>query len=570
MYNAKKISNSFAKYFSEVGKKFADKIPASSKSITDYLRMMGNNTKSIFLSPTEENEIRKIASELPTKSSSGYDNVSNVLLKEIIVQIVEPLSCIFNHSMQTGEFPDSMKLAEVIPLYKSKEHYLECNYRPISLLTTISKILEKIVYKRVYDFLVENCQLYENQFGFRSNHSCKHAIGQTVGTLLKNMENQKNSVCVLLDLSKAFDTIEHSIILKKLELYGIRGLALTWFQSYLSNRCMRVKCKTLSFGTEVHSEVHNVEYGTPQRSCLGPLIFLIFVNDLHLHLVDSECVQFADDTTLIFSHRNLNYLCFCIEQELYRIRDWFNANKLTLNIDKSSYLLFPVGKSTDDSFRLSLNGFIIPRVSQAKFLGTWLDDKLSWDTHVSKLIVKLKCGLGMLRSSKILLSRSSSTKRLLYFGQIHSNLCYCLGVSGLMLSKKACKNLAQLQRAAVSLINPNMCMKEVFKKYGILKFEKLVQLEQLKIGYKLCNSLLLVSLVAQISYDHKGQSTSKNHRYHTRNKQISNLPLVHNSKYKSSFLFCAVKEYSAINGKIQESKTLNSFARKCKKYLLQD
>ena len=307
-YNATKIINSFAKYFSEVGKKFADKIPTSLKSITDYLRMMRNHTKSIFLLPTEENEIRKIAFELPTKSSSGYDNVSIVLLKEIIGDIVEPLSFIFNQSMQSGKFPDSMKLAEVILLYKSKEHYLECNYRPISLLTTISKILEKIMYKRVYDFLVENCQLYENQFGFHSNHSCEHAIGQTVRTLLKNMENKKNSVCVLLDLSKAFDTIEHSIMLQKLELYGIRGTALTWFQSYFSNRCQRVKCKTVSSGIEVRSDDYKVEYGTPQGSCLGYLIFLIFVNDLHLHLVDSECVQFADNTTLIFSHRNLNYL----------------------------------------------------------------------------------------------------------------------------------------------------------------------------------------------------------------------------------------------------------------------
>ena len=369
--------------------------------------MMGNHTKSIFLLPTEENEIRKIAFELPTKSSSGYDNVSNVLLKGIIEDIVEPLSFIFNHSMQSGEFPNSMKLAEVIPLFKSKEHYLECNYRPISLLTTISKILEKIIYTRVYDFLVENCQLYENQFGFHSNHSCEHAIGQTVGTLLKNMENKKNSICVLLDLSKAFDTIEHSIMLQKLELYGIRGTALTWFQSYLSNRRLRVKCKTVSSGVEARSNDYSVEYGTPQGSCLGPLIFLIFVNDLHLHLVDSECVQFADDMTLIFSHRNLNYLRFCVEQELYRIRDWFNANKLTLNINKSSYLLFQAGKSSDTGFKLSLSGFEILTVSYAKFLGTWLDDKLSWDTHVTKLLVKLKCGLGMLRRSKILLSSSA-------------------------------------------------------------------------------------------------------------------------------------------------------------------
>ena len=156
--------------------------------------------------------------------------------------------------------------------------------------------------------MVENCQLYENQFGFRTNHSCEHAVGQTVGTLLKNMENKKHSVCVLLDLSKAFDTIEHSIMLRKLELYGIRGTALRWFQIYLSNRKLRVKCRTISSGVEVKSEEHLVEYGTPQGSCLRPLIFLIFVNDLHLHLVDSECVQFADDMTLVFSHRNQNYL----------------------------------------------------------------------------------------------------------------------------------------------------------------------------------------------------------------------------------------------------------------------
>ena len=153
VYSAKKISNCFAKYFSEVGKKFADKILSPSKSITEYLRLMGSNTKSIFLSPTEENKIKKIAAELPNKTSSGYDKISNVLLKEIMGHIVEPLSCIFNQSILTGEFPDSMKLDEVIPLYKNKEHCLESNYRPISLLTTISKILEKIVYKQVYEFM---------------------------------------------------------------------------------------------------------------------------------------------------------------------------------------------------------------------------------------------------------------------------------------------------------------------------------------------------------------------------------------------------------------------------------
>ena len=161
---------------------------------------MESNTKSIFLTPTDENEIKKISAELPSKTSSCHDQISNILLKEIIGYIVEPLSYIFNQSIQNGEFPDSMKLADVVSLYKNKEHYLESNYRPISLLTTISKILEKIVYKCVYEFLVETSQLYEDQYGFQSNHSCEHAIGQMVGSILKNMENKKNSLCVLLDL----------------------------------------------------------------------------------------------------------------------------------------------------------------------------------------------------------------------------------------------------------------------------------------------------------------------------------------------------------------------------------
>ena len=377
VYNAKKISNSFAIYFSEVGEKFTKNIPSPKTSISEYMKVMGSNTKSIFLEPSDENEIRRIAFDLPNKSSSGHDRISNVLLKEIIVQIAEPLSMIFNQSLQNGEFPNDMKLAEVVPLYKSKEHYLESNYRPISLLTTISKILEKVVYKRVYRFLTESSQLYDNQYGFRSNHSCEHAISQTVGNLLKNLENKKNSICVLLDLSKAFDTIEHSIMLEKLDPYGIRGTALSWFRSYLSDRHLRVKCRTTSCGIDTLSDEFTVKYGTPQGSCLGPLIFLIFVNDLHLHLSDSECVQFADDTTLIFANRNLKYLRFCVEQELCRIRDWFHANKLTLNIEKSSYLLFVVDKLTHANFKLSLDGLEILRVNHARFLGTWLDDKLS-------------------------------------------------------------------------------------------------------------------------------------------------------------------------------------------------
>ena len=172
------------------------------------------------------------------------------------------------------------------------------------------------------------------QFSFREAHSCEHAVGQVINRVVKGLENKMNMACVLLDLSKVFDTIEHEIMLRKLETYGIRGNALNWFRSYLTGRTLRVKCRTISSPAGQTSEEYAVTYGAPQGSCLGPLIFLIFANDLHLHLQESECIQFADDTTLIFKHKSLCYLHYCIESELAKLQDWFNANKLTLNIRK--------------------------------------------------------------------------------------------------------------------------------------------------------------------------------------------------------------------------------------------
>ena len=167
------------------------------------------------------------------------------------------------------------------------------------------------MYQQVYSFLQETGQICENQYGFRANHSCEPAVGQVIGTVVKGLENHQYIACILLDLSKAFDTIEHGILLHKLELYGVRGDTLLWFKSYLSNRKLRVKCRTVGDSSDTISDEHVVHYGTPQGSCLGPLIFLLIVNNLHLSLQYAECVQFADDTT--FMHCNLNYLRFCIE-----------------------------------------------------------------------------------------------------------------------------------------------------------------------------------------------------------------------------------------------------------------
>ena len=182
--------------------------------------------------------------------------------------------------------------------------------------------------------------MYESQYGFRSQHSCDNAVGEVVSGIVKNLESGYTSVAIFLDLSKAFDMLKHELLLHKMERYGLCGTVLDWFKSYLSNSKIRVKCKPTSTGLIETSEEYPIEYGTPQGSCLRPLIFLIFCNDLRLHLQYMHSVQFADDTTLIIGHKNHVYLKYCIESDLEIAQDWFNANKLTLNLAKITYMMF--------------------------------------------------------------------------------------------------------------------------------------------------------------------------------------------------------------------------------------
>ena len=224
-------------------------------------------------------------------------------------------------------------------------------------------------------------------------------------------------------------------------------------------------------------------------------------------------MQFADDTTLLFTHRNLNYLRFSIESELLTIQDWFNANKLTLNVDKSSYLLYHNRKQPIPNFKIVINGVEIPRTKFAKFLGVWLDDKLKWDTHVNKLINKLKCGIGMLRCSKNLLS--TKAKKLLYFGQIHSNLNYLLCIWGTMLQSSLTKKLSRIQNIAVKLVDTKATLEEAYQSHKILKFEDMVKVEQCKMGYKMCHELLPKALSVNMVRDHQNEPLGKGHKYPT-------------------------------------------------------
>ena len=223
--------------------------------------------------------------------------------------------------------------SKVQNLYK---HVFAHNFLNIYRIFNLEKVLES------WDcvWIKHSWPVYESQYGFRSNTACKTAIGELIGSIVQNLEHKKSTLSVFLDLSKAFDTLSHKILLSKLESYGIRGSTLNWFENYLVNRTLRAKCNTTYEEKPQYSSYFPIEYGAPQGSCLGPLLFLIFANDLYHVLQHTSCILFADDTTIYHSHKNLRHLKWIIEKHLKQLMDWFKANKLTLNLNKTECMLF--------------------------------------------------------------------------------------------------------------------------------------------------------------------------------------------------------------------------------------
>ena len=354
-----------------------------------------------------------------------------------------------------------------------------------------------------------------------------------MGHILKRKEHNESTACVFLDLSKAFDTIKHEVLLKKLELYGIRGTALSWFQSYLSDRRIRVKCNTVSSGKTEFSDAQPINTGTPQGSCLGPLIFLIFNNDLHRVVENCSTILFADDTTLYISNKNTTYLKWCLEHDLSLLFDWFRANKLTLNLSKTQFLLFKTHPKTA-TFSIELQGITIKPSNDCKFLGIKLDDKLDWTPHINERILRIKRNINMLRTN--VNGLNSSAKKLIYYGHIHSHLTYCLLIWGGSIKKSDLARLTKIQNKCVRLIEPKLNLDDIYKKHKILRIESLIQLEEIKFGFKLINKLLPKKLQNLVDHDSKGITLAKMHAYDTRNKKIPNLPCSNNNKYRNSFL----------------------------------
>ena len=279
--------------------------------------------------PTTPREIESITASFKNKKSFSFDGISTNLIKASISEIAVPLSEVINLSLQTGIVPEKMKIAKIIPLYKSGDNQSYCNYRPISILPSLSKILEKTVYKRLTDYLNKYDILNTSQYGFRHGHSTSMALLDFVERIHEELDRKEYTIGVFLDLTKAFDTVNHNILLDKLEHYGIRGTPLLWFKDYLTNRKQYVHFQ----GT--NSDMFDITCGVPESTVLGPLLFLIYINDINAASCKLSFTLFADDTNIFNKNSNLQQLIRSTNEELSKLSLWFKANRLSLNITKT-------------------------------------------------------------------------------------------------------------------------------------------------------------------------------------------------------------------------------------------
>ena len=379
------ISNSINHFFSTIGPKLAEKHNTSSNSHKKYLKNRVSHTMYLF--STNQKEIHNLIISLNPKKPAGCDNISPKLLIAAKSTMIPLLEYLFNLSFITKTVPDKLKIAKLIPIFKKQldeERLIPGNYRPISLLSIVNKILEKLMYARLISFINKHKLLYKYQFGFRKNHSTALALIEITDNIIKDLESGKCSAGIFIDFKKAFDTVDHNILLSKLEHYGIRGQTLEWLKSYITNR------QQFAYVNGKNSKMEQITCGVPQGSVLGPLLFLIYTNDIG-NCTESKIRLFADDTNSFVNAENYSDLKKIISKTLQEIFTWCKNNKLSVAIDKTCYSIFhkPTQKIPQFLNNIKINNDLIKREYTTKYLGVLLDEILSYKPHINELLTKL-------------------------------------------------------------------------------------------------------------------------------------------------------------------------------------
>ena len=536
------IAEVFNDYFNTIAQNLASNIPSTNLNPLSFIPF---NPNSFFLRPVTNQECIEIIENL--KNSKTDYNTFPVYLLKIFRYLLAPSICkLINLSFTNSIFPSSLKSSVIIPIHKKGDKTILNNYRPISLLPTFSKIFERCIFNRLLDFIDRYSLLETNQFGFRKKNSTEDAILAFTNKIYQTLNNKAYSIGIFIDYSKAFDTIDHNILLGKLERYGVRGSPLQLFRSYLSNRQHKTKIQ------DHFSSSKSINIGLPQGSILSPLIFILYINDLN-YISDSFAkTLFADDTTLTFTNDNFNTLIQTCNIELEKFNKWSIANKLSINTEKTYCMLFTNRHIPNILPPIYLNNQIIEYQSSLRYLGLILDNKLKFDVHINTISKKISKSIGIFYKLRSI--TGCECLKILYHSLVSPYLSYCSLLWGKAYPTHL-KRLETLQKRIIRIIN-NKPFREhtrpLFFSNQILKIDD---------SY----NLRLASYMYQLPDFEPFQS---NHHYETRNRNNLRPNFQRLSLCQQSILYQGPKLWNSIPPEIKTSSNCHKFKKKYKNYLL--
>ncbi|KAG8244467.1 hypothetical protein J6590_108270 [Homalodisca vitripennis] len=436
-----------------------------------------------------ENEIEKIVNSFENKYSTGNDDIPITIIKVALPFINTPLTHIINHSLISGVFPEKFKLARVIPIFKKGNlEDVKC-YRPVSLLPVFSKILEKVVFNQFYKYLESNKILDKEQHGFRSNKSTITAGVEFIESIIESVDKGEKVIGIFLDLSRAFDSVEHKKLVDVLQNLGVENTELTWFKSYLSQRKQYVEIdhfldsKKIKYKEKYSSHLLKVQYGVPQGSILGPLLFLCYLKGLPgvVQDINNKVCLYADDTNVIVNAKTEELVEFSSYIGLSLIKDFLNSKNLLLNSSKSSFVSFSTKQTRNKIFpTVFVDNEILEQVEETKFLGLTIDENLAWEEHVNLVIRKTSSGLYALR--RLAHSCNIETLKNLYYALIHSHISYGICIYGSTTKRNMDQLLMQQKRALRIMFNLKQTdsVKHLFSELNIFTVYSLYIYESVK------------------------------------------------------------------------------------------